>query len=152
MRNRGRKVEGAIRDAGGQRTPPAQVRRGNAGADRRGERAREAEAGRTSGHADPGVLDRVRRADGQRAGARGSVKTPVQLVLDTTAIHAYPSIDVGEIIAILNDDGGRFGVSVVALAVTSALLGDDTVGVLAANAAFSHLDMAGDEWRRLGTV
>jgi len=80
------------------------------------------------------------------------VKTPVQLVLDTTAIHAYPSIDVGEIIAILNDDGGRFGVSVVALAVTSALLGDDTVGVLAANAAFSHLDMAGDEWRRLGTV
>ena len=48
------------------------------------------------------------------------MKTPVQLVLDTTAIHAYPSIDVGEIIAILNDDGGRFGVSVRATTAVSS--------------------------------
>jgi hypothetical protein len=80
------------------------------------------------------------------------MRGPVQLVLDATAIHTYPSIDVGEIIAVMNDDGERFGVSVVALASTSALLGDGELGVLTTNTAFSELQMAGGEWRRLGAM
>ena len=80
------------------------------------------------------------------------MRAPVQLVLDATAIHTYPSIDVGEIIATLSEDGDRFGVSVVALASTTALLGDGELRVLAANSAFSELEMPGSQWRRLGAM
>jgi hypothetical protein len=80
------------------------------------------------------------------------MRTPIRLVLDTTAVHTYPSIDIGEIIATMNDDGERFAVSVVALASTSALLGQESLAVLTTNKAFSGLDVPGADWSRLGAA
>jgi hypothetical protein len=81
------------------------------------------------------------------------MKTRVRLVLDTTAVHRYPSLSVGELIAMLNDDGARFGVSVVTLASASALLGDDAMlNVLIANEAFNGLELLSDDWRPVGST
>lgn len=51
----------------------------------------------------------------------------IRLVLDTSAVLAYAatSINVGETIAEVVDEGGRFGVSVLCLAEASRLVGEE---------------------------
>ena len=95
--------------------------------DRRGPRMGAAESCRGSSEADPGILGRAQGTGRQRTAESGPMRTPIRLVLDTTAVHTYPSMRVGELIAMSNDDGERFGVSVVALGSTSALLGNDDI-------------------------
>jgi hypothetical protein len=84
------------------------------------------------------------------------VKDPaVRLVLDTSAVLAYAagSIDLGETIAEVVDEGGRFGASAVCLAEAVHLVPElQALGVplLTRHVRFVPLPLAGDDWDRVG--
>jgi hypothetical protein len=84
------------------------------------------------------------------------VKDPtVRLVLDTSAVLAYAasSINLGETIAEVVDEGGRFGASVVCLAEASRLAAEDRafgVPLLTRHTRFVVLPAAAEDWDRLG--
>jgi hypothetical protein len=83
------------------------------------------------------------------------VKDPrIQLVLDRTAVLAYAtgSIDVGETITEVVDEGAAFGASVVALAEASRLVRDDValgVPLLVGHSRFESLPALAEDWRRI---
>ena len=75
-------------------------------------------------------------------------------MLDTSAVLAYAtgSIDLGETIADVVDEGGRFGASVVCLAeATGEVSDDDALGVplLTRHARFAALPALAEDWSRL---
>jgi hypothetical protein len=84
------------------------------------------------------------------------VKDPtVRLVLDTSAVLAYAagSIDVGETIAEVVDEGGRFAASAVCLAEAVHLVPETNalgVPLLTRHAGFVSLPLAADDWDRVG--
>lgn len=78
----------------------------------------------------------------------------IQLVLDSSAVLAYAagSIDLGETIAEVVDEGARFGASVVALAEASRLVRpDDALGIplLTRHARFEPLPAESQDWTRI---
>jgi hypothetical protein len=78
----------------------------------------------------------------------------IQLVLDSSAVLAYAagSIDLGETIAEVVDEGARFGASVVALAEASGVVRDgEAIGVtlLARHARFEPLSASSEDWTRI---
>jgi glycine/D-amino acid oxidase-like deaminating enzyme len=84
------------------------------------------------------------------------VKDPgIKLILDTSAVLAYAagSIDLGETIAEVVDEGGRFGASAVCLAEGVRLVDDaQTLGVplLTRHPRFVSLPLLGEDWDRVG--
>lgn len=79
----------------------------------------------------------------------------LRLVLDTSAVLAYArgSVDVGETITEVVDEGHWFGSSVVCLAEATRLAGDDSPGItlLAAHRRFVALPAAAEKWPALAT-
>jgi hypothetical protein len=84
------------------------------------------------------------------------VKDPtVRLVLDTSAVLAYAagSIHLGETIAEVVDEGGRFGSSAVCLAEAVRLVAADRelgVPLLTRHPRFVPLPVLADDWDRVG--
>jgi hypothetical protein len=84
------------------------------------------------------------------------VKDPaIRLVLDTSAVLAYAagSIDLGETIAEVVDEGGRFAASAVCLAEGIRLIEDDRalgVPLLTRHPRFVPLPVLAEDWDRLG--
>jgi hypothetical protein len=84
------------------------------------------------------------------------VKDPtVRLVLDTSAViaHAAGSIDLGETIAEVVDEGGRFGASAVCLAEAIRQVDDGHalgVPLLTRHPRFAPLPVPADDWDRIG--
>jgi len=84
------------------------------------------------------------------------VKDPtVRLVLDTSAVLAYAagSIDLGETIAEVVDEGGQFAASAVCLAEALRLVpGDQALGVplLTRHPRFVPLPVLAEDWDRVG--
>lgn len=83
----------------------------------------------------------------------------IKVVLDTTAILAYPSVNVGELIAEVADEGNLFAVPVVCLAHASMQGIADRVRLLAKHPHCEVLPLLvadGDRlaawWRLLGRV
>jgi hypothetical protein len=79
----------------------------------------------------------------------------VRLVLDTSAVLAYTggSIDLGETIAEVVDEGGWFGASTVCLAEASRLVADDQrprLLLLATHYRFMVLPALAEDWSQLG--
>ena len=79
----------------------------------------------------------------------------VRLVLDTSAVLAYAggSIDLGETIAEVVDEGGRFGTSVVSLAEAVRVVDAEAsagVPLLTRHPRFTVLPANGEDWDRLG--
>jgi hypothetical protein len=80
--------------------------------------------------------------------------TRVRLVLDASAVLAYAagSINVGETITEVADEGGQFGASVVALAEASRVVRDDDalgVPLLARHVRFVPLPALAEDWARI---
>lgn len=78
----------------------------------------------------------------------------VRLVLDTTAVLAYAatSIHVGETIAEVVDEGGRFGIPTVCLAEASRLIDSklsDGIGLLTRHPSCVILPALADDWTAL---
>jgi hypothetical protein len=84
------------------------------------------------------------------------VKDPyIRLILDTSAVLAYTagSIDLGETIAEVVDEGGRFGASAVCLAEGVRLVDDDRalgVPLLSRHPRFVSLPVLAEDWDRVG--
>lgn len=79
----------------------------------------------------------------------------VKLILDTSAVLAYTaaSIDLGETIAEVVDEGGWLGASVVCLAEAVRLVPEDRamgVALLTRHPRFVVLPVAGEDWDRVG--
>ena len=79
----------------------------------------------------------------------------IRLVLDTSAVLAYAagSIDLGQTIAEVVDEGGRFAASAVCLAEGVRLVDEDrTLGVplLTRHPRFVPLPVLAEDWDRLG--
>jgi hypothetical protein len=79
----------------------------------------------------------------------------VRLVLDTSAVLAYSvgSIDLGETIAEVVDEGGRFGASVACLAEAVRLVANDRgfgVPLLTRHPRFAALPVLAEDWDRIG--
>ena len=77
----------------------------------------------------------------------------LRLVLDTSAVVAYArgSVDIGETITEVVDEGQWFGSSVVCLAEATRLAGEDSSGValLAAHRRFVALPATAESWSAL---
>lgn len=78
----------------------------------------------------------------------------VKLILDTSAVLAYArgSIDVGETIAEVVEEGDAFGASVISLAEAARLASDgDRAGItlLATHKRFQPLAAPAEDWPRL---
>jgi len=84
------------------------------------------------------------------------VKDPtVRLVLDTSAVLAYAagSIDLGETITEVVDEGGRFGASAICLAEAVRLVDDERalgVPLLTRHPRFTTLPALAEDWDRIG--
>jgi hypothetical protein len=81
--------------------------------------------------------------------------TAVRLVLDTSAVLAYAgiSIDVGETIAEVVDEGGRFGVSVLCLAEAARLVADEHalgLPLLTQHPCCTILPVLAEDWQAVG--
>ena len=76
---------------------------------------------------------------------------PVRLILDASAVAAYPSVAVGELIGEIHDEGGTFGVPAAAL-VSAASNGVDNVRLLTQHEAFVALDLTGDNWQQVAVT
>ena len=79
----------------------------------------------------------------------------IRLILDTSAVLAYAagSIDLGETIAEVVDEGGRFGASAVCLAEGIRLVDDDRalgVPLLGYHPRFVPLSVLAEDWDRVG--
>jgi hypothetical protein len=84
------------------------------------------------------------------------VKDPhIRLILDTSAVLAYAagSIDLGQTIAEVVDEGGRFGASAVCLAEGIRPVDDDRapgVPLLSRHPRFVPLPVLAEDWDRVG--
>ncbi len=79
----------------------------------------------------------------------------VRLVLDTSAVLAYAagSVDLGETITEVVDEGGRFGASVICLAEAVWLVDDEQalgVPLLTRHPRFAALPVLAEDWDRIG--
>ena len=79
----------------------------------------------------------------------------IRLILDTSAVLAYAagSIDLGETIAEVVDEGGRFGASAVCLAEAVRLVDNDQglgVPLLSQHPRFVPLSALAEDWDRVG--
>ncbi|HET8684433.1 MAG TPA: hypothetical protein VFM54_21555 [Micromonosporaceae bacterium] len=78
---------------------------------------------------------------------------PVHLVLDTSAVIAYTTtIDVGETINEVSDNGGGYAVPVVCLAEAAQVVPIDVLDLLVGNEAATLTGLAPDEWRALAAM
>jgi hypothetical protein len=69
------------------------------------------------------------------------VSRPIRLILDTSAVRAYPTVDVGEPISEINDEGAGFGVPVTVLAAATAVGNVDSIDLLTKHEAFVPVDL-----------
>lgn len=77
----------------------------------------------------------------------------IKVVLDTTAVLAYPGDDVGELIAEITDEGNLFGLPVVCLAAARAQSRDpERVRLLAHHPHCEVLPLPAADWERLARL
>lgn len=74
---------------------------------------------------------------------------PLGLVLDTSAVLAYPHLDVGETITQVEENGFAFTVPMPCLA---AARDHEPVDLLLTHAAFRPVDLPFDAWRQYGAM
>jgi hypothetical protein len=78
---------------------------------------------------------------------------PVHLILDTSAIAAYAaSVDVGETINEVCENGASFALPVACLAEATRFLSIDVLDLLADNDAAVLVGLASDAWRPLAAM
>jgi hypothetical protein len=80
---------------------------------------------------------------------------PVRLILDTSAIIAFThgSIDVGELIAEIDDEDAAVGIPVLCLVAASHATEDtDRLHLLVHHAASALLDLRAVDWRVLAAI
>ena len=78
---------------------------------------------------------------------------PVRLILDTSAVAAYPSVHVREPIGEVYDSDASFGVPVAALPAAAAQVKDhDRVAALMREPGFVALELTVDRWRQIAAT
>jgi hypothetical protein len=80
------------------------------------------------------------------------VNRSVQLILDASALRAYPSVHLGEPIAEVNEEGAGFGVPLVALVAASASAEVDALDLLTKHDGFVPLNLTMRHWRQVGAT
>jgi hypothetical protein len=79
------------------------------------------------------------------------LSAPIQLVLDASAVRAYPDIDVGEPLTQVTENGGVFVIPLPCL--VEARDGDvDAITLLLRHPTFRPVHLPFEHWRQLATM
>jgi hypothetical protein len=76
----------------------------------------------------------------------------IRLVLDTTAVRAYPNLDVGETLTQVAENGARFTIPLPCLVEAAVRDSPAIVDLLISHPAYQPTDLAHDHWPQLAAM